>query len=474
MQRTLDGLLQLSVASARVLEPSLLYPKVLGELIHLLGAERAFLFLQQEDRLCFETGIDANGSACSEETGHAASLVQRVAQSQRIVLLRGDEGLDSTESVATHDIRSVLAAPMLFRDRLLGVIYLDSRLARGVFGADDLQVLQALASQVAITLETARSARLEVQVRSEREQRVLAEQLGEIVGSMLVHLNQERVLQVLLAGLERVLGYDRGAAFLWKDDHFQPAVTHGEWQPLDHIAESGRPQIFLEGMAISAPLEAHSGKLGAITLVRSQGNAFHQGDIEWMHTFTGYASLALENARLFADVERLATTDELTGMLNRRQFFNDAHSEWQRAHRLGHPLSVIMFDVDHFKKFNDTYGHATGDVVLRTVAARCRKCFRNIDIQGRLGGEEFAIVLVGTGLEAALQTAERLRLNIAEEPFESPLGPLDVRISLGVAQPAPGETLEEVLERSDQALYRAKAGGRNRVEADQREANSLG
>jgi diguanylate cyclase (GGDEF)-like protein len=128
-------------------------------------------------------------------------------------------------------------------------------------------------------------------------------------------------------------------------------------------------------------------------------------------------------------------------------------------------LSVLMFDVDHFKNFNDSYGHATGDAVLTTVAARCRRCLREVDVLGRYGGEVFAVVLVGTGLEPRIPAAERLRAAIADKRFDTPQGELGVSISLGIAERRHGEALEAVLERADQALFAAKAGGRNRVEA---------
>lgn len=469
LQRTLKTLLQLSLTTTQQLEPARLYPLVLQELVHILGAQRALLFLQQGEELHFETGVDHQGQTM-EAQDYAASLLHKAVRTREVVRLRGDEQLSASESVLAHDLRSVLVAPMLLRERLLGVIYLDSRLARGVFSQEDAQVVQALASQVAITLETARAARLEVHVRSEREQRRLAEQLGEMVGALLSHLDRQAILTALMEGLQRTLGYDQGTAFALQEGQFSTSIQHGEaLAPPDRL-DSHRPQLEQDGHDLWTTLRNHSGLLGAVRLRRSR--PFSASEVEILHTFTGYAAMAVENARLFADVERLATTDELTGLLNRRHFFHQAQMEFERARRLGHELTFIMFDVDHFKKFNDTYGHSTGDIVLKTVSARTRGCLRGIDLQGRLGGEEFAVLLVGTGLAPGLSTAERLRLAIADSPFDSQQGPLQVRISLGVAQPSPQETLEQVMERADQALYRAKGGGRNRVEADRLETTT--
>ncbi len=160
----------------------------------------------------------------------------------------------------------------------------------------------------------------------------------------------------------------------------------------------------------------------------------------------------------------LATTDGLTGLTNRRHFLERGRAELERARRTGHPVSCIMFDVDHFKKVNDTYGHDAGDAVLKTLARTARETLRGMDVLGRIGGEEFAAILPETDLEAALHAAERLRLAVASMNVEHDGRPLPVTVSLGVAlSSGPDESLDDLLRRADQALYRAKQGGRNRV-----------
>jgi diguanylate cyclase (GGDEF)-like protein len=177
--------------------------------------------------------------------------------------------------------------------------------------------------------------------------------------------------------------------------------------------------------------------------------------------------LAKKNAeleKLYAEVQRLAITDELTHLYNRRGFFEISRREVDRAKRSGNPLSAIMFDLDHFKQINDTYGHATGDKVLREVATRCVRQLRKIDIFGRYGGDEFSILLPETGIAAARKVAERLWRIITNEPISTEQGVLNVTISLGVAG-LKGDTTElaELLGYADQGLYKAKELGSDRV-----------
>jgi len=167
-----------------------------------------------------------------------------------------------------------------------------------------------------------------------------------------------------------------------------------------------------------------------------------------------------ERKRLEAELERLATYDGLTGAFNRNRFEGLLDDELERAERYAAPLSLVMFDLDHFKRVNDRHGHEVGDRVLQAVAAAVRQELRAPDRIGRWGGEEFLVMLPETGLPDAGRLAERLRARVEGAHPEAG----DVSISLGVAAYGPGESRKAFLKRLDDALYRAKAGGRNRVE----------
>lgn len=174
-----------------------------------------------------------------------------------------------------------------------------------------------------------------------------------------------------------------------------------------------------------------------------------------------------ERRRVEQELARLAQTDPLTGLANRRHFMAQAEEELSRTHRYGGPLSVLMVDIDHFKRVNDTYGHKTGDLVLRKFADLSRHMLRDIDTIGRIGGEEFAILLPETDGSRGREVAERLRSALAEAelPVEQGL-PLRFTVSIGIASLAgPGVNIDTLLNQADQALYEAKHAGRNRVRA---------
>lgn len=171
--------------------------------------------------------------------------------------------------------------------------------------------------------------------------------------------------------------------------------------------------------------------------------------------------------RMEEELRRLATTDELTGLANRRHFLALLDQEWSRHKRYGGmPVAVLMVDLDHFKAVNDALGHAGGDEVLRHFAHILQKSLRKTDIAGRLGGEEFGILLPGSDLDSARLYAERLRIMLAEQPLVLGEQRLAIRVSIGVTSLAASDADQDAaMRRADAALYRAKNAGRDRVEA---------
>lgn len=187
-----------------------------------------------------------------------------------------------------------------------------------------------------------------------------------------------------------------------------------------------------------------------------------EGEPAWFITWRD----ATERRRLHQELQERATTDPLTGLVNRQQFRQLAGDEIRRTRRLGHDLAVAILDIDHFKDVNDTYGHGVGDQALLEFTETCRTTIRGIDRLGRLGGDEFILLLPETGVEQARLLLERIRRAVEARVIVVDGIPLDLTVSAGVAGwRGDGDSLAELIERADQALYGAKQAGRNRTVA---------
>jgi diguanylate cyclase (GGDEF)-like protein len=203
-----------------------------------------------------------------------------------------------------------------------------------------------------------------------------------------------------------------------------------------------------------------------VLAVARRGRAFSAPERELLQTLAEQASVCLENLALHERVQRLATTDELTGLLNHRRLQEVLEHEVQRAQRYATPLALVMLDIDDFKRINDCHGHQQGDAVLRAVADAVSSTVRSVDTAARYGGEELAVTLPNMDLPGAIALAERIRQAIGalRVPTRGG-GPLTVTASLGVAVLDPiAPTRRELIAAADEALYRAKRGGKNRVE----------
>jgi diguanylate cyclase (GGDEF)-like protein len=196
----------------------------------------------------------------------------------------------------------------------------------------------------------------------------------------------------------------------------------------------------------------------AMELTARQGNP---GDAE--RALRVSEQLNIQLSRAIETLETHASTDRLTHAWNRRRFEEAVEVEIDRSKRYGHPLSLILLDIDHFKRINDNHGHQEGDRVLRDIADRLRETMRKPDSLTRWGGEEFIILMPDTDLQHARLLAERIRHSLAARPIK---GVGTVTASIGVAEYMPVASLEEWLARADRAMYTAKREGRNRIETD--------
>lgn len=208
------------------------------------------------------------------------------------------------------------------------------------------------------------------------------------------------------------------------------------------------------------------GEITGCIVARSTLDKLSKRDISYLEQLTRQSAITINRANTYSKVLQYATLDALTNLNNRRQFEVRLKQEIATTKRQKNPLCAMMVDIDFFKKVNDTYGHASGDAVLRTVASIIKEHLRESDIPSRYGGEEFAVLLPYTHLDEAKIVGERLRKAVETTPIPIDKKNINVTISMGLAEFSPQETGEDLFKRADSALYEAKESGRNRVCVD--------
>jgi diguanylate cyclase (GGDEF)-like protein len=202
---------------------------------------------------------------------------------------------------------------------------------------------------------------------------------------------------------------------------------------------------------------------------KTTGEVFNENDLKLIQSFVPNAAIAIERSFLYKQIrelKKLSLTDPLTGTLNRRYLNSRLSEEISNVSRYKHPFSFLMLDIDGFKNYNDTFGHVTGDRVLKTLATIMTTSIRNIDILARFGGDEFVIILPRTPKSEAINIANRLMENVEKFHVTNQKGlrQNNVTVSIGLSSfPDDASSLTELLERTDQALYLAKKGGRNKL-----------
>lgn len=307
-------------------------------------------------------------------------------------------------------------------------------------------------------------------------------------------LELDQVLEQILIQLAKVVPYHSAAIFLIEGQQVRVVAGHGFTEnegiinqsfpaddPLLMQAQRARKPIVLEDAQqnpdfknwgknlevrgwMGVPLIARGQVIGYLTIDHYEIYAYQQRHAALAQAFANEVAIAIENARLFQEVQQLAITDPLLGIYNRRQFFNLANEEFKRYKRYGTGFSAIIFDLDHFKEVNDRFGHQVGDQVLRAVAALCQENLREQDLFGRYGGEEFVILSQQADSQAAVQMAERLRAVISQNPVQLGERQVQVSASFGVCEITPDTpSIDELIHRADQALLRSKRDGKNTV-----------
>jgi len=394
----------------------------------------------------------------------------------------------------TKWIRSYLGAPIFRQDELLGFINLDVG-TPNFFQPEHAERLKTFTNYAATAIT---NAKLYSETRFRAEEMSI---LYEVSLAIAAGVGLEKTTQAVFRQLQKVIPIDLFFLALYeptekKVSYFmyqkngerieiepfylmqKPTLTRYVTQKKETIyiadfkaedAEVEEDEIIkVPGFDIRAflgvPLILRGEVIGVLSVQASHQNAYDANQIRLVETIAQQTSIAMDNAKLFERMQEMAITDSLTGLYNRRYFYMVLDNEFERAKRYQTPLSLIMIDIDHFKKVNDKFGHLVGDDVLRSISEICMKLLRQSDNMFRYGGEEFMIILPVTKQEEAFNVAERIRNTIEEAVIKTKKGNVKTTLSIGVSEY--GESHSEpsgFIESADRTMYEAKKAGRNCV-----------
>lgn len=393
-----------------------------------------------------------------------------------------------------HIIHSWLGVPLKIQNQPIGILSLDGH-QPGLFTVEHERLVIAFADQVAIALENARLYENALQSANRFE---TLYKLSQVISTNLrseeiypaIHEATSELMETEFFSISLVNESEGLIEDVYMVDRGEPAQLSS--RPLGQglfgrVLQTGKSILFntfeesmveetgaivigdpeedeISQSILVVPLKIGSRLVGVVSAQSYQPYAYSDTDLELLELLGANAAIAVENARLFDEVQELAVTDPLTGLYNRRKLIELGEPEFNRSQRYERELSAVMVDCDDFKQVNDTYGHTVGDQVLRRLAELCTATLRRSDILARYGGDEFMVIMPETSSASALKAAERLRRNVSSAAFETNAGSLAFSISVGVASLNKScKTLAQLLERADYASYVSKDSGGNRV-----------
>jgi diguanylate cyclase (GGDEF)-like protein len=475
-----DGCYRLLRLGARALKPD-------AAALYLLDGSGKELVLKEQL-------LDVDGDILPKISASAGAPGLALKRQQAIRLVDAE---GPGVQVHRRGAKSVLCAPLRDGGQLRGVLVFDRSRSTDHFTDDDETLALALCEEIVALLRTER-----VLERLDGERKKIARIFGAaraFGGVVRLDDAMEHALEAALdlapyasaAVVELVRDGERMALFVRRAQGPQAdELLCNEALPVHDEAWVGRallqrtvlPHVALQevgserglyavgdkktqafGDVRVIPLFAQGEPVAALVVATPKGERLRGPVLESLVVAADLAGVAIGGARLFETVEKQATTDGLTGLSNRRTLDARLTEAIARAKRMKTPLAVVLTDVDHFKSVNDTYGHATGDDVLKGVAKALAGTVRASDVVARYGGEEFCLVLEATDAAGAARLAERGRLAVKALKFTSEKGPLSVTSSFGVALLQDGDDGHSMLERADANLYKAKQAGRDRV-----------
>ena len=388
-------------------------------------------------------------------------------------------------------VRSFIAVPVLERGHLRAVLCADRVIDRA-FGPEEEELLRDSTSHILRAFE---NERVFVQLESAKREQ---ETLYRVSQALSTALTQDVVMELGLTAAKEIAPHDFAAiteyqpegrrhvvrraageraldfqglrfrdnasltAMVVKNRHYLP--YRGEFDPKQQVLFTKKAKLKAMESLLVLPLVAREEPIGTLIVAAKAPGAFGTSARETLQALANQLAVAMANARSVRLLEELATTDGLTGCLNKRALLDQMEQKLMAAQRFGRKLSLIVTDLDHFKAVNDTYGHAAGDRVLKELGEVLRRVKRETDIVARFGGEEFCVLCEETDVRGAQLLAERVREELEKTEVLTELGPLKVTASLGVATfPDHASTAADLFVQGDKALYEAKHRGRNQV-----------
>jgi diguanylate cyclase (GGDEF)-like protein len=387
-------------------------------------------------------------------------------------------------------VKSFLGIPLLYHGLLMGIITADS-LNRDAFSKRDTEILEAFGVLVIQLLKKAKvDQQIEFSARGVKA-------LHEISSVMSSTLNLKEMGQKLIDLSGMIAPYNHGGLLLYDESKDEMELLASKnWDGIEGgsrfsaerslvgwIARNRQPVLFSDLKTrreripiapeinikarsfLGIPLDMKGERVvGVFALSSVEPGAFTGFQQYLLSILCNQAAVLITNAKLHFEMEKMAVTDGLTGLMNHKRFQERLAEEFRRIVRHSEPLTLILADIDHFKKVNDECGHPAGDEILKGVANILKEMVRDIDVVARYGGEEFAIILINTDSKGACMLAERIRKTVEKRNFSFGGINVPVTLSLGIASyPRNGRIKDELISMADSALYRAKKEGRNRT-----------
>jgi diguanylate cyclase (GGDEF)-like protein len=445
-------------------------------------ADSAVIFVPEGNTLMPKASTeDATPELTDGEKDFLAGIIKGrkpVIQSK----LKGGYSGRSLHSLHTKRAKAFLGVPVLDGSIPLGVLLLYSN-REAAFGENDVDIASEFALQVKQILKRARTY-----IEVERFTKGF-KALHEASSTLSSHLEVEKIAEGfvdLVSGMvsSSAVGFfiaDKGKLRVIAKRGFEPEkdsfYTKGTYfnliiknkHPFHFSQLDKKKEVYPFKAAdtrtfLGIPIIPEKEVLGVLAVTSQEPDAISSFQVHLMTTIADQAAMYIINAQLHKQVEKLAVTDGLTDLYNHKHFQEKLNEEFQRMKRIPQKFSLMLIDIDHFKKINDTYGHPAGDMVLKNLAITLKKTLRGIDIIARYGGEEFAAVLMGSERSGAKKMAERLRTTVMNSHFLADEHKLSITLSIGISTyPDDSETKDELISKADQALYFAKENGRNQV-----------